>query len=56
MNGMAKAVEKASIPSIGLRTSPPADSTKMVPTIGPVQLKEIKTKVNAIKKIPIGPP
>jgi len=41
---------------IGLSIIPPADSTNMAPTIGPVQLKETKTSVNAMKKAPPKPP
>ena len=52
VNGMAKAIENANMPRIGFSTNPPADSTKMVPTIGPVQEKETNTKVNAIKNVP----
>ena len=37
---------------MGLSTAPPADCTKIEPTIGPVQEKLTNTMVNAIKKIP----
>ena len=54
--GKATATEKPSIPTIGRKTEPRAASTNTVPTIGAVQEKETKTKVNAIKKAPIYPP
>src|SRR5690554_5695700 len=54
--GMANANEKANIPKIGWRISPPAEAIRIEPTIGPVQEKETRTKVNAIKKIPVSPP
>ena len=53
---MAKADEKAAIPSMGFTTSPPADATSKLPTIGPVQEKDTSTNVNAMKKIPAMPP
>ena len=56
VNGKAKASEKPNIPTIGLSTWPPADSTKIVPTIGPVQLNETNTSVKAIKIEPTKPP
>src|ERR1035437_684824 len=56
VKGKANANEKPSIPTIGLSTIPPADSTKIAPTIGPVQLNETKTNVNAIKNAPPNPP
>ena len=49
-------MKKPSIPTIGLITIPPADSTRMAPTIGPVQLKETKTNVKAMKNAPPMPP
>ena len=55
-NGKAMANEKPSIPIIGPIYPPDAASTSKVPTIGPVQEKETKAKVKAIKKIPIKPP
>ena len=36
-------------PQLGLITIPPADSTRIAPTIGPVQLNDTKTNVKAIK-------
>ena len=54
--GKANAIEKPNIPTIGLVKEPPADSTKIVPTIGPVHENETKTRVNAIKNVPIKPP
>ncbi len=56
VNGIANAREKENMPKIGLINSPPAEEIKMEPTIGPVQENETKTKVKAIKKIPIKPP
>jgi len=56
VNGKAKASEKPNIPTIGFRIMPPADSTRIAPTIGPVQLKETSTSVSAIKKAPPAPP
>src|SRR5690606_31897989 len=54
--GMAKAREKASMPNMGCRISPPAEAINMDPTIGPVQEKETNTKVKAIKNMPVNPP
>ena len=56
VNGIAKAKEKPNIPTIGLINSPPAEETKMLPTIGPVQENETNTMVKAIKNTPISPP
>ena len=55
-NASAKASAKANIPAIGLTIAPPADSTKILPTIGPVHEKETIARVSAIRKIPIMPP
>ena len=55
-NGIAKARENPSIPTIGFTNAPPADSTKMLPTIGPVHEKETRTIVKAMKNIPVNPP
>ena len=41
---------------IGFKNSPSEDKIKTLPTIGAVQEKLIKTRVNAIKNIPIIPP
>ena len=56
VNGMAKAKENANIPKIGLSNAPPAELIRIEPTMGPVQEKETKTKVKAIKKMPVIPP
>ena len=55
-NGSAKAKEKPNIPTNGPIPPIVADSTNNVPTIGPVQEKETKAKVKAIKNIPKKPP
>jgi hypothetical protein len=52
IKGKAKADENPSIPIIGAIPPLEADSTKRVPTIGPVQENDTNAKVNAIKKIP----
>ena len=52
----AKAKEKPNIPTNGPIPPIVADSTNNVPTIGPVQEKETKAKVKAIKNIPKKPP
>ena len=54
--GIANARENPSIPTIGFTKAPPADSTRMLPTIGPVHEKDTNTIVNAIKNIPVRPP
>ncbi len=56
VKGRAKAKENPSIPIIGSITAPPADWTRMVPTIGPVHENETRTRVKAIKKGPPMPP
>ena len=56
VKGTAKAREKANMPAMGFSTSPPAELTSILPTIGPVQENETNTSVNAIKNIPIRPP
>ena len=56
VKGKAKAKEKASIPKIGLINAPPAELIKIDPTIGPVQEKETRTSVKAIKNTPNIPP
>ena len=53
---MAKAREKANIPRIGLSNAPPAELIRIEPTIGPVQEKDTKTKVKAIKNTHVKPP
>ena len=55
-NGEASPNPKPNIPMIGLMNLPEAPNPKSVPTNGPVQEKETKAKVNAMKKIPIKPP
>src|ERR1035437_4096459 len=56
VKGSANANEKPSIPIMGMITLPPAEATSMAPTIGPVQEKETKTRVKAMKKAPANPP
>src|ERR1035437_2363836 len=56
VKGRAKANEKAKIPITAMITFPPADATRMYPTIGPVHENEIKTSVKAMKKAPRNPP
>jgi len=56
VNGIAKANEKPNIPITGLIISPWAEAIKIEPATGPVQEKETKTKVNAMKKTPMIPP
>ena len=48
--------EKPSIPIIGFKNSPSEDNIKTLPTIGAVHEKLIKTRVKAMKNIPIMPP
>ena len=55
-NGMAKAMAKPPIPTAGASVPPQeAASTNRVPIMGPVQEKETKTNVNAMKKIAMIP-
>ena len=55
-NGNAKATAKPSIPIIGISIpSPETASTKRNPIIGPVQEKETRQSVNAIKNIEANP-
>src|SRR5690606_2208954 len=55
--GIASAIENPSIPTAGPKRSPlDAASTNNVPMIGPVQEKETKAKLNAIKNNPTNPP
>ena len=56
VKGKAKAMEKASMVTIGSHTAPWVDSIKTVPTIGPVQENDTRTRVSARKKIPRMPP
>ena len=56
VNGRAKANEKPNIPTNGPIPPIVADSTRSVPTIGPVQENETRASANAIKKIPTIPP
>ena len=55
-NGSAKANEKPSMPTMGSIHAPVAAFTKIAPTNGPVQEKETRTKVKAIKNAPVYPP
>ncbi len=55
VNGKAKAIEKDNIPNIGFIATPFADWTNIPPIKGPIQEKETRTKVRAIKKIPTEP-
>src|SRR5690606_14400760 len=56
-NGMAKAMEKPSMPMAGPRRSPlEAASTNRVPMMGPVQEKDTKARLKAIKNRPTKPP
>ena len=56
INGNAKAVENPNIPITGAIPPLVADSTKSVPTIGPVQENDTIANAKAINKIPIIPP
>ncbi len=56
VKGNAKAIENASIVTIGAQNSPLVDFMSTVPTIGPVQENDTRTKVNARKKMPPSPP
>jgi hypothetical protein len=56
VNGIAKAREKPNIPMIGFKNAPWEAAIKMDPASGPVQEKETKTKVKAIKNTPMNPP
>ena len=56
VNGNANANPNANIPINGSKTSPAAAFTNKAPTIGPVQLNETITKVNAIKNDAKNPP
>ena len=53
VNIKAKDKENPNIPIIGLINSPSDASISTLPTIGAVQEKLIRTKVKAIKNIPI---
>src|SRR4051812_30641115 len=44
------------MPTVGFRVSPEAEAIKMLPTMGPVQENDTRTKVKAMKKTPIQPP
>lgn len=57
-NGKAKAKPKPAIPEVNCIAPPSEDNAPASsdPKIGPVQEKETKAKVNAIKKIPMIPP
>jgi hypothetical protein len=52
----AKASENPIIPSTGINTCPEEEAIKILPTNGPVQENDTRTKVNAIKKTPKRPP
>ena len=54
--GSANASENPNIPIKGPIPPIVADSTNNVPTMGPVQEKETKARVKAMKKIPKNPP
>src|SRR5690606_30139515 len=54
--GTAKANEYATIPRMGFITSPPADNTRTLPTIGMVHENDTSTSVADIKKMPASPP
>ena len=56
VNGNAKAIPNPIIPSVGLKTSPLAASTRSAPIIGPVHENETITVVNPIKKAARVPP
>ena len=58
VKGKASANPKPSIPIVNCIAPPweDIDPTNKEPKIGPVQEKETKTRVNAIKNIPIKPP
>ena len=56
VNGIAKAREKPNIPMIGFKKTPCDAAIRMDPAKGPVQEKDTKTRVKAIKKTPIKPP
>ena len=56
IKGNANADENPNIPTIGAIPPLEADSTKSVPTIGPVQEKDTIANAKAINNIPIIPP
>ena len=56
VKGRAKATLNASMVIIGVQNSPDVDLINTVPTIGPVQEKETRTRVRAMKNIPPRPP
>ena len=58
VNGKAKATPKPSIPMVSWIAPPweEIEPTNNEPNIGPVQENDTRTKVNAIKNIPIKPP
>ena len=55
-NGRAKAMEKASMVTMGVQNSPWVLLMSTVPTMGPVQLKLTSTSVRARKNTPRRPP
>ena len=55
-NGRAKAMEKASMVTMGVQNSPWVLLIRTVPTMGPVQLKLTSTRVSARKNTPRRPP
>ncbi len=55
-NGKARAKENPAIPTTGANPPFKATSTRMAPTIGPVQEKDTIANAMAIKNIPIKPP
>jgi hypothetical protein len=56
VKGKESASENPNIPTNGAIPPMDADSTKRVPTIGPVHEKETNASAKAMKKIPIKPP
>src|SRR5688500_16674463 len=56
VKGSANAIAKPNMPTIGRTVSPPAEATRMLPTIGPVQEKDTSTNVKAMKNTPAQPP
>ena len=52
VNGMARAMAKPSIPMVGARMLPWVDTaTRRNPMIGPVQEKDTRVRVNAMRKM-----
>ena len=55
MNGRAKAIENASMVTIGSQNSPCVDLMSTEPTIGPVHENDTSTSVSAMKNTPARP-